>query len=95
MVQHIPTHTEHTTHTATNLPTHHPTHAQFEKMENKGAVIGYLSAAVVAFIAVEWLIHLPALDVVLGWPVQVCVAVCGCGCVCVAVCVAVYACAWE
>jgi hypothetical protein len=37
---------------------------QFEKAENKPVVIGWVSAAAAAFIIAEWLIHLPALDVV-------------------------------
>jgi hypothetical protein len=37
---------------------------QFEKAENKPVVIGWVSAAVAAFFIAEWLIHLPALDVV-------------------------------
>ncbi|GAX72658.1 hypothetical protein CEUSTIGMA_g114.t1 [Chlamydomonas eustigma] len=43
---------------------------KFEKVENKPVVIGYVVAAVCALIVAEWLIHLPALDVVLGFPVQ-------------------------
>lgn len=43
---------------------------KFEKAENKPVVIGWVSAAVAAFFVAEWLIHLPALDVVLGFPVQ-------------------------
>lgn len=37
---------------------------QFEKVENKAAVVGYIAAAVSALIFTEWLIHLPALDIV-------------------------------
>ena len=37
---------------------------QFEKAENKPVVIGYVAAAIFAFFTAEWLIHLPALDVV-------------------------------
>jgi hypothetical protein len=37
---------------------------QFEKAENKPVVIGYVAAAAFAFFTAEWLIHLPALDVV-------------------------------
>lgn len=44
---------------------------QFEKVENKPVVIGYLSAAVVSVFFAEWLIHLPLLDVVSG-PAPVC-----------------------
>ncbi|WIA11371.1 hypothetical protein OEZ85_011492 [Tetradesmus obliquus] len=43
---------------------------KFEKTENKPVVIGWVAAAVSAFFIAEWLIHLPALDVVLGFPVQ-------------------------
>lgn len=49
-------------------PTASPLHAhvlpQFEKAENKPVVIGWAAAAVFAFFTAEWLIHLPALDVV-------------------------------
>jgi hypothetical protein len=38
--------------------------AQFEKAENKPAVVGYLSGAVLAVFFTEWLIHLPGLNVV-------------------------------
>lgn len=37
---------------------------QFEKAENKPIVIGYIAAAAFALITAEWLIHLPALNVV-------------------------------
>lgn len=42
---------------------------QFEKSQNKPAIIGYSAAAVFVFFTAEWLIHLPALDVVSaeGW----------------------------
>lgn len=43
---------------------------QFEKAENKPAIIGYSAAAAFVFFTAEWLIHLPALDVLLGFPVQ-------------------------
>lgn len=43
---------------------------KFEKADNKPLVVGYLSAAVGAVIFVEWLIHLPGLNVLLGFPVQ-------------------------
>lgn len=43
---------------------------KFEKAPNKPAVIGYAAAAVLTFFTAEWLIHLPALDVLLGFPVQ-------------------------
>lgn len=37
---------------------------QFEKTDNKPVVIGYVAAAAFAFFTAEWLIHLPALDIV-------------------------------
>lgn len=37
---------------------------QFEKTENKPIVIAYIAAAAFALITAEWLIHLPALNVV-------------------------------
>jgi hypothetical protein len=37
---------------------------QFEKAENKPVVVGWVAAALAAFFVAEWLIHLPALDVV-------------------------------
>lgn len=37
---------------------------QFEKVENKPVVIAYIIAAFAAFFTTEWLIHLPALDIV-------------------------------
>lgn len=43
---------------------------KFEKTENKPVVIGYVAAAAFAFITAEWLIHLPVLDFLLGFPVQ-------------------------
>uniref|UniRef100_A0A7S0WZJ5 Cyanobacterial aminoacyl-tRNA synthetase CAAD domain-containing protein n=1 Tax=Chlamydomonas leiostraca TaxID=1034604 RepID=A0A7S0WZJ5_9CHLO len=43
---------------------------KFEKAENKPVVIGYIAAAAGAFFFAEWLIHLPALDVLLGFPIQ-------------------------
>lgn len=43
---------------------------KFEKAENKPGVIGWAAAAIFAFFTAEWLIHLPALDVILGFPVQ-------------------------
>lgn len=39
-------------------------------MENKPAVVAWGAAGVSAFIFTEWLIHLPALDVLLGFPIQ-------------------------
>mmetsp|Transcript_9978 Transcript_9978/g.21308 ORF Transcript_9978/g.21308 Transcript_9978/m.21308 type:complete len:143 (-) Transcript_9978:1119-1547(-) len=44
---------------------------KFEKTENKPVVIGYVAAGVSAFVFAEWLIHLPALDILLGFPIQV------------------------
>ena len=38
--------------------------AQFEKVENKPVVVGYIAGAAAAIIIAEWLIHLPALDIV-------------------------------
>lgn len=43
---------------------------KFEKVENKPLVIGYGVGALVAFLLVEWLIHLPILDILLGFPAQ-------------------------
>lgn len=43
---------------------------KFEKAENKPVVIGYGVGALVAFFIVEWLIHLPVLDILLGFPAQ-------------------------
>lgn len=43
---------------------------KFEKTENKPIVIAYIAAAAFALITAEWLIHLPALNVLLGFPVQ-------------------------
>jgi len=43
---------------------------KFERAENKPAVVGYLSAAVAAVFLVEYIIHLPVLDILLGWPIQ-------------------------
>ncbi|KAI8462887.1 MAG: hypothetical protein J3K34DRAFT_475724, partial [Monoraphidium minutum] len=43
---------------------------KFDKAENKPVIIGYSLAAISAFFVAEWLIHLPALDVLLGFPVQ-------------------------
>ena len=37
---------------------------QFEKVENKPVVVGYIAGAAAAIIIAEWLIHLPALDIV-------------------------------
>ncbi|GBF87293.1 tRNA-dihydrouridine synthase [Raphidocelis subcapitata] len=43
---------------------------KFEKAENKPVVIAYISAAAFAIFFSEWLIHLPALNVLLGFPIQ-------------------------
>lgn len=43
---------------------------KFEKSNNKPVVVGYTVAAVAAFFTAEWLIHLPGLDILLGFPVQ-------------------------
>lgn len=43
---------------------------KFDKVENKPALIGYGVGGLVAFLFVEWLIHLPLLDFVLGFPAQ-------------------------
>lgn len=43
---------------------------KFEKLDNKPAVIGYGVGALVAFFIVEWLIHLPILDFLLGGTAQ-------------------------
>jgi hypothetical protein len=43
---------------------------KFEKTENKPVVVGWVAGSFSAFIVTEWLIHLPALDILLGFPVQ-------------------------
>eukprot|EP00210_Caulerpa_lentillifera_P005150 g4922.t1 len=43
---------------------------KFEQTENKPVVIGYGVAGLVAFLITEWLIHLPGLDFLLGFPIQ-------------------------
>lgn len=43
---------------------------KFEKAENKPVVVGWIAGALSAFIVTEWLIHLPVLDFLLGFPVQ-------------------------
>jgi len=43
---------------------------KFEKAENKPAVIGLSAAAAGAFFFTEWLIHLPLMNVLLGFPIQ-------------------------
>jgi hypothetical protein len=47
-------------------------HLQFEKSENKPVVVGWVAAALAAFFVAEWLIHLPALDIVSGAVEQFC-----------------------
>lgn len=43
---------------------------KFDKAENKPTVIGIGVGALAAFFFVEWLIHLPVLDILLGFPAQ-------------------------
>eukprot|EP00877_Chromochloris_zofingiensis_P008242 jgi/Chrzof1/3671/Cz13g04150.t1 len=43
---------------------------KWEKSENKPIVVGYVAAALFAFYISEWLIHLPGLNYLLGFPVQ-------------------------
>jgi hypothetical protein len=43
---------------------------KFEKADNKAAIVGWTSAAFGTVVIVEWLIHLPVFDVLLGFPVQ-------------------------
>lgn len=43
---------------------------KFEKAENKPVVIGWIVGGASAFIVTEWLIHLPLLDLLLGFPIQ-------------------------
>jgi hypothetical protein len=43
---------------------------RWEKAENKGAIIGGFAAAATALVVGEWVIHLPLLNVLLGFPVQ-------------------------
>lgn len=43
---------------------------KFEKVENKPVVVGWLVGAVSAIVIAEWLIHLPLLNVLLGFPIQ-------------------------
>lgn len=43
---------------------------KFDKLENKPVAVGYGVGALVAFFFVEWLIHLPILDILLGFPAQ-------------------------
>lgn len=43
---------------------------KWEAAENKPIVVAYLSGAVIALFVGEWLIHLPALNILLGFPIQ-------------------------
>lgn len=43
---------------------------KFDKLEDKPTAIGIGVGALVAFFIVEWLIHLPILDILLGFPAQ-------------------------
>ncbi|KAG1667961.1 hypothetical protein FOA52_008333 [Chlamydomonas sp. UWO 241] len=43
---------------------------KFEKVENKPIVVAYIVGVVSALIVTEWLIHLPGLNVLLGFPLQ-------------------------
>ncbi|GMH45152.1 hypothetical protein BSKO_13109 [Bryopsis sp. KO-2023] len=43
---------------------------EFDKLDNKPVVIGYGVAALFSLFFVEWLIHLPGLDFLIGFPVQ-------------------------
>lgn len=43
---------------------------RFDKAQNKPAVIGYSAAAIGAFFAAEWIMHLPLLNALVGFPVQ-------------------------
>lgn len=43
---------------------------QFEKSDNKAAIVGYTAAAAGLFFFTEWLIHLPGLNLILGFPIQ-------------------------
>lgn len=43
---------------------------KWEEADNKGIVVGYSAAAVLTFAFTEWFIHLPVLDVILGFPIQ-------------------------
>jgi len=43
---------------------------KWEEADNKAVVVGYSAAAVAAFFISEWFIHLPVLDFLLGFPVQ-------------------------
>jgi len=43
---------------------------KFDKIEDKPTAIGIGVGALLAFFFVEWLIHLPILDILLGFPAQ-------------------------
>lgn len=43
---------------------------KFEASDNKAAIVAYSAAAVFALWFSEWLIHLPALNFILGFPIQ-------------------------
>ncbi|EIE26783.1 hypothetical protein COCSUDRAFT_64655 [Coccomyxa subellipsoidea C-169] len=43
---------------------------KFEKSDKKAAIVGWTAAGVGAFFITEWLLHLPLLDALLGFPVQ-------------------------
>lgn len=43
---------------------------KFEASDNKAAIVGYSAAAIGALWFSEWLIHLPLLDFLLGFPIQ-------------------------
>ncbi|KAL4457737.1 hypothetical protein ABPG75_012602 [Micractinium tetrahymenae] len=43
---------------------------KFEKVDNKPVVIGWLAGAFFAIVVAEWLIHVPLLNVLLGFPIQ-------------------------
>lgn len=43
---------------------------KFEKSDNKPAIVAWSAAATLAFFFSEWFIHLPLLDILIGFPVQ-------------------------
>jgi len=43
---------------------------KFETSDNKAAIVAYSAAAIAAVWFSEWLIHLPLLNVLLGFPIQ-------------------------
>lgn len=43
---------------------------KWEKADNKPVVVGYIAAGVAALWFSEWLIHLPGLNILLGFPIQ-------------------------